>query len=48
MDKIDKLKIENKALKETCDILGDQEVMKDIKKSLKQICEGKFVPLSKL
>jgi len=39
---------ENKSLRETCNILSDQNVMKDIQKSLKQIYKGKFSPLSKL
>jgi hypothetical protein len=39
---------ENKALLETCEVLSDQEIMKDIKKSLNQIYKGKCTPLSKL
>lgn len=47
-DKMEYLKKENKALKETCEILSDQETMKSIKTSLKQILKGKHIPLSKL
>ena len=44
--KYNKLKIENKALKETCEILADKEVMQDIQESLKQIREGKGISIS--
>ncbi|MDD3175899.1 MAG: hypothetical protein PHU51_05465 [Candidatus Nanoarchaeia archaeon] len=43
-----RLERENKALIETCEVLSNQAIMKDIKKSLKQIYNGKFSPLSKL
>ena len=36
-NKYNKLKIENKALKETCEILADKAIMEDIRESLKQI-----------
>jgi len=39
---------EIKYWKETCEILKDQNIMKSIEKSLKQISEGKGIPLSKL
>ena len=39
---IKKLKMENRALKETCEILADENVMADIQKSLKQIARGKY------
>lgn len=43
-----KFKQEIKSWKETCEILGDREIMKSIQRSLKQISEGKGIPLSKL
>jgi hypothetical protein len=46
--KIERLKKENKALKETCEILADQKTMEAIKQSLKEIKAGKTIPLSKL
>lgn len=46
--KIKKLKQEIKQWKETCEILSNPETMKGIMLSLKQISEGKGIPLSKL
>jgi len=43
-----KLKQELKSWKETCEIVSNKEIMKSIEKSLKQIAEGKGIPLSKL
>ena len=48
MGKESNLKKEIKAWKETCEIIGDKEIMESIKKSLKQIANGKGIPLSKL
>lgn len=47
-EKIRKLRRENKALKETCDILADRKIIADIKKSIDEIKSGKFVTLSDL
>jgi len=47
-NKIRRLELENKTLKETCDILSDEKVMKDIQNSLKQISAGKGILLSQL
>lgn len=47
-NKIIKLKEENKILKETCEVLSDERLLKDINLSLKQIREGRGMPLSKL
>lgn len=43
-----KLKQEVKQWKETCEIIGDKEVLKSIQVSLKQISQGKGIPLSQL
>jgi len=43
-----KLKKENKALKETCEILSDKKVMADIRQSLKEIKQGKYIKASDL
>ena len=43
-----KLKQEIKRWKETCEILSDKNIMKSIQVSLKQIVEGKGIPLSQL
>lgn len=48
MRQISKLKEENKLLKETCEVLSDRKIMKELKASLQQIRVGKFIPLSKL
>jgi len=48
MNKIRKLEQENKALRETCEILSDEKVMREIKDSLEQIRKGKFTPLNEL
>ena len=48
MSKEKRLRQEIKYWKETCEILKDQNIMKSIEKSLKQISEGKGIPLSKL
>jgi len=45
---IERLRAENRALKETCEILADTDLMQDIKKSMRQIRQGKVIPLSKL
>ena len=45
---IEKLKKENRALKETCDILADKRILKNIKTSLNQIKAGKKILLSEL
>ena len=45
---MEKLKIENKSLRETCEILADEDIMNSIKKSLKEIAEGNSIPLEKL
>ena len=45
---IKKLKTEIKGWKETCEIVSDKTIMKSIQKSLKQISQGKGIPLSKL
>ena len=47
-ERIKRLKSENRALKETCEILSDKKVMSDIKKSLDEIKSGKFVTISNL
>ena len=47
-DTIRRLKKENKALKMTCEILGDTKTMGEIKQSLKEIKQGKVIPLSEL
>jgi len=46
--KIKKLAVENKALKETCEILGDSKTMHEIKESLKEIKKGNGLSLSDL
>ena len=44
MDNLEKrLRQEIKYWKETCEILKDQNIMKSIEKSLKQISEGKGI-----
>ena len=43
-----KLKIECKQWKETCEILADPKIRKDITKSLKQFAEGKGIKLKDL
>jgi hypothetical protein len=48
MNKNEKLKKENKLLKETCEVLADKEVLKSIKKSLNEIKTGKFIQLQNL
>lgn len=48
MEQIKKLKAENRSLRETCEILADKRLMKDIKKSLKEIKSGKFLTLADL
>tara|TARA_Y100000310_G_C20407167_1_gene680217 strand:+ start:635 stop:784 length:150 start_codon:yes stop_codon:yes gene_type:complete len=45
---LEKLEKENEALRETCEVLADEKTMDVIKKSLKQIAEGKGIPLSQL
>lgn len=46
--KEEKLKQEVKQWKETCEIVSDKDIMKSIQVSLKQIAEGKGIPLSQL
>ena len=46
--KIKKLKMENKALKETCEILADKDAMKSIHKSLEEIKKGNYITPSEL
>lgn len=48
MTKEKKLKQEVKQWKETCEILSNKDIMKSIQISLKQIAEGKGIPLSQL
>jgi len=48
MSNLSKLKKENKLLKETCVILGDKILLKEINLSLKQISNGKGIKLSDL
>jgi len=43
-----KAKLENKYLRETCEVLADKRILADIQISLRQIREGKGIPLSKL
>ena len=45
---IKKLKEENRALKATCEILADREILEGIQKSLEQIRQGKGIPLHRL
>lgn len=47
-NKIKKLRMENKALRETLEILSNKKAISDIKISLQQIKEGKTHPLSNL
>jgi hypothetical protein len=42
------LKQKIKQWKETCEIVGDKEIMNSIQVSLKQIAEGRGIPLSQL
>lgn len=44
----EKLKQEVKQWKETCEIMCDKDTMESIKISLKQIAQGKGIPLSQL
>ena len=46
--KIIKLKSENKALKETCEVLSDKKIMKSIKQSLSDIKKGHYITPSDL
>ena len=46
--KIEKIKRENKALKETCEVLADKRILDSINSSLRQIRDGRGIPLSKL
>lgn len=43
-----KKKQEVKAWKETCEIMSDKKIMQSIQKSLRQIAQGRGIPLSKL
>ena len=47
-EKIRHLKRENRALKETCEILADKKVMNDIQKSLEEIKKGNYITPSEL
>jgi hypothetical protein len=42
MRKVDRLKQENRSLKETCEILSDSKAINDIKKSLKEVHKGEY------
>lgn len=46
--KENKLQIEVKQWKETCEIMADRDIMKSISVSLKQIANGKGIPLEQL
>ena len=46
--RIKRLEAENKALRETCEILADKKLMREIRASLKEIRAGKVIPVSKL
>jgi len=48
MNELEKLRKENIALKETCEILSDSKVMLDIKKSLKEVSKGEHYSISDL
>lgn len=48
LSKEEKMKQEIKAWRETCEILSNEKIMRSIQKSLKQISEGKEIPLSRL
>jgi hypothetical protein len=48
MNELEKLRKENIALRETCEILSDEKVMKDIKSSLKDISKGDYINISEL
>jgi len=48
MNEMEKLKIENNSLKETCEILSDSKAVNDIKKSLRKISKGEYISLSEL
>jgi hypothetical protein len=43
-----KLKQEVKRWKETCEIVGDKNIMRSIQISLHQIAQGKGIPLAQL
>ncbi|MBA7629437.1 hypothetical protein ES703_36936 [subsurface metagenome] len=43
-----KLRQEIKSWKETCEIVGDKNIMQSIQKSLQEIAQGKGIPLSQL
>jgi len=43
-----KLRQENRELRETCEVLGDKKILSDIQISLRQIRDGRGIPLSKL
>ncbi len=45
---IKRLRNEINTLKETCEVLADEKLLEDINHSLKQIREGRYIPLSKL
>lgn len=48
MNELEKLRKENLALKETCEILSNPKIMKDIKDSLDEVSKGEYVSLSDL
>ena len=43
-----KLRSEIKKWKETCEVVGDKQIMESIQVSLNQIAQGKGIPLAKL
>ena len=45
MGKTEQLMKENKSLKETCEILSNTDIMRDIKKSLDDINKGRYTKL---
>ena len=47
MNKVTKLKKENRILRETCEVLADKRLMQEIKESLLEIKAGKISYASK-
>lgn len=48
MRKEERLKQEVRQWKETCEIMSNKDTMESIKISLKQIAQGKGIPISQL
>lgn len=46
--KKEKMEQEIKQWKETCEVVGDKEILNSIKVSLQQIASGKGIPLAQL